>query len=562
MGKTASRRWWDKLGEPQYGDEMVIRANRNIVNFDPYFTEGLTNIYGGWLERLVCSDWTLNPAEWSYHMAWHPSRYQKGNLAESWEFPDPATHIIHLRKGVRYQDLPPSHGREFTSDDVLFHYHRFYGLGGGFTKASPYRDTDVRLKELISITSPDKYTVVFKFKTANPEFIMETLHNISLAQCLENPDVVKKYGDMCDWHNAVGTGPFILQDFVPDSHATLVRNPDYWAPDERHPQNKLPYVNKLKFLIIPDEAQAVEAMRQGKIDAMNGISFRQALALKKTNPEITQLPDTGGPTVTLQPRYDKAPYDDIRVRKALQMAIDLPSIAKTHYGGTAEPYPSTLTNRNVKGWGFPYEIWPQELKDEYAYNPPAAKKLLADAGYPHGFKTHVIAASDSDMALIQIVKSYFADIGIDMEIRVMGTAEWVNYVEIEKKHDQLISRPYGPLGHTYAPLRAITRFRTGYSANHMHVSDPVFDAFYPRATAAADEKELKQVLKEANEHVARSHYAISLLIPIQYSLCQPWLKGYHAQGHSIWMGTGGPSMLGFYTSRFWIDQKLKRSMGH
>ena len=215
----------------------------------------------------------------------------------------------------------------------------------------------------------------------------------------------------------------------------------------------------------------------------------------------------------------------------------------------------------MKGWGFPYEIWPQELKDEYAYNPARAKQLLAEAGYPHGFKTNVVAASDGDMELLKIVQGYFADIGIDMEIRVLDVAEWVHYVEIEKRHDQLIYRPYGPLGHTYAPLRAITRFRTGYSANHMMVADPVFDAFYPRAAAAATEDELKQVLKEANEHVARQHYAVSLLIPIQYHLCQPWLKGFHGQGHSIWMGTGGPSMLSFYAARFWVDRKLKKSFG-
>ena len=73
----------------------------------------------------------------------------------------------------------------------------------------------------------------------------------------------------------------------------------------------------------------------------------------------------------------------------------------------------------MKGWGFPYEEWPQDLKDEYAYNPTAAKKLLADAGYPNGFKTNVVADTAWDMDLLQIVKSYFADVGIDMEIRPM-----------------------------------------------------------------------------------------------------------------------------------------------
>jgi len=105
----------------------------------------------------------------------------------------------------------------------------------------------------------------------------------------------------------------------------------------------------------------------------------------------------------------------------------------------------------MKGWGLPYEEWPQDMKDEYAYNPTAARKLLADAGYPNGFKTHIVADVAADMNLLQIVKSYFADIGIDMEIRPMASSDLQVFVTIERKHDQLFYRPYGPLGHTYAP---------------------------------------------------------------------------------------------------------------
>ena len=107
------------------------------------------------------------------------------------------------------------------------------------------------MQDMISISAPDKYTVVFKFKTPNPEFIMETLHNVGLAQCLECPDVVKKLGDAADWHHAVGTGPFILKDYVSGQHLALDKNPDYWAHDERYPRNKLPYADKLRYLIIP-----------------------------------------------------------------------------------------------------------------------------------------------------------------------------------------------------------------------------------------------------------------------------------------------------------------------
>jgi ABC-type transport system substrate-binding protein len=106
------------------------------------------------------------------------------------------------------------------------------------------------------------------------------------------------------------------------------------------------------------------------------------------------LPQTA---VTIDPRNDKPPFSDLRVRKAMQLAIDLKGLAKDYYKGTVEPYPSTLTGRELTGWGFPYEQWPQELKNEYVYNPKEAKKLLADAGYPDGFKTNIVANTSADM---------------------------------------------------------------------------------------------------------------------------------------------------------------------
>ena len=80
------------------------------------------------------------------------------------------------------------------------------------------------------------------------------------GQVFEAREAVEKWGDVNDWHHAVGTGPFILNNFIPGKSATLVRNPDYWGHDERYPQNQLPYIDNLKFLIIPDENEALEAL--------------------------------------------------------------------------------------------------------------------------------------------------------------------------------------------------------------------------------------------------------------------------------------------------------------
>jgi peptide/nickel transport system substrate-binding protein len=557
MLKTTT--WWETLGKPQYGGEMVIRMTNNIVNFDPYLSEHIAQVYSGWLERMQAEDWTLDPAVFDFRIV-SPLQYVIGHLAESWEFTDDSTFVFHLRKGIHWQDIPPVNGREFTADDVVYHFHRLYGLGSGFTKPAPYHATVANFKYLVSVTAPDKYTVVFKWKTTNREFIQETLLAIiSPTLAIEAREAVEKWGDLNDWRHAVGTGPFILQDFVPGNSVTLVKNPKYWGHDERHPQNQLPYFDKLKLLIITDQSAALEAIRQGKIDVMDGVTYEQAQAMQKTNPEIIQVPIPMS-AISVDPRVDRPPFNDIRVRRAMQMAIDLPTIARSYYGGRVEPYPSSITSKKMKGWGFPYEEWPQDLKDEYAYNPAAAKQLLADAGYPNGFKTNIVWEIGGDMDLLKLVKNYFAAVGIDMEIRPMETFAWDSFVQKEKKHDQIAQHASSSLGRVHEPLRQLTRFQTGSSANFLMVSDPVYDGFYTKAMAATSVDQVKQVLKDANEYVARQHFAISLLEPMQYSLYQPWLKGYNGQFGSVCGQGSSPQNLGFYTARFWIDQKLKKSI--
>ena len=114
--------WWEKLGKPQYGGELNIRLNRKIVNFDPYFGYHLTQIHTAWLEKMFVDDWTLAPEKYDYTKNLRPNQWVKGHLAETWEFTDPYTFVVHLRQGIRWQNIPPANRWEFTADDVAFSF--------------------------------------------------------------------------------------------------------------------------------------------------------------------------------------------------------------------------------------------------------------------------------------------------------------------------------------------------------------------------------------------------------------------------------------------------------
>jgi len=554
--------WWDSLGTPQYGGTMTVRLNQNVTQWDPMGAPGLIGLQQNWMDRLTTDDWTLDPAVFSYNIDFRPAEYEVGSLASSWEFTDPSTYVIHLRNGIHWQNISPVNGREFVASDVVFHYDRMMGLGGGFTTPSPYWGPDAFWSQLQSITANDKYTVTFKWKMTNPEVIRETVQDMGAQNVFEAPEAVNAWGNLNDWHHAMGTGPFILTDFVDSSSATMVRNPNYWGYDERYPKNQLPYVDSLKILIIPDDATALSALRTGKIDFLDSVPFSQAQSMQKSNPKILQIAVPNAYGTTIDPRNDVTPFNDIRVRKAMQMALDLPTITATYFGGTCSPNPLSLTSDYMIGWGFPYSQWPQDLKDEYAYNPTAAKQLLASAGYPNGFNTDIVVDTAFDMDLLQIVKSYFNAIGINMTIRPMDPVSWTAYVKSGHKQDQMAALSgRGQLGATIVPIRQLSSFNAGYMANWCMVNDPTFSAFYNQAMAVTSSDAMKTILENANQYVAKQHYTISLLQSNIFTLYQPWLKGYTGQTRSIW-GPSGAFLMGFYASRFWIDQNLKESMGY
>ena len=550
---TSTGNWWDSLGTPQYGGTITVQTTADITNFDPYNLAQLPTVMGAWLEMFYTPDWTLDPAIFDYKLTVLNPDYWKPLLGTSWEFSNPTTFVVHLRHDIYWQNISPMNGRQFVASDIVFHYDRLYGLGDGYTT----RDPNVSLPaagapNLISCTNPDNWTVVMGYSLPNPAQILQSIEGYTCQSDIEPPEVVQQNGNTNNWHQAIGTGPLILTDFVSGASATMVRNPNYWGYDERHPQNKLPYITKEQVLVIPNAATALAAVRAGKIDIMGGLSLTQSQQLKQTSPQITQIFEPPATALTVDMRNDLSPYNNLNVRIALQEAINLPLIDSTYYQGSLSPLPSSLTSIEQNGGGFPYSKWPAALQAQYTYNVTGAKALLAGAGYPNGFNTDVVADNASDLDLLQIVQSEFSAIGVTMSINLMSTAAWSSYVQTNHSQDALSYRAgIGTLGQTQAATSQLNRFRTGVTYNFEGISDSKIDNWYTQAMAATDPNAVLQILEQENEYMAQQHFSISLLEVNTYNLCQPWLIGYNGQQQVIGNNACG---MGFYGARMWINK--------
>lgn len=547
---TSTGNWWDSLGTPQYGGTLIDYSNLDFTCWDPYEDSSACICYTAFLEGLFGDDWTVNPSIFNFSTGFRPTDDVAGLLATDWEFTTTNTLTVQLRQNVYWQNIAPVNGRQFTSADVVYNFNREFGLGG--LAASPYAANNPISQIITGVSASDKFTVAFQFNTTNVEDILESMEALNGCPMVAS-EAVQLWGNVNNWHDAIGTGPFILSDFVDDSSVTFAKNPNYWGYDERYPQNQLPYVKALQILIIPSTSTALAALRTGKIDVMEGLALQDANNLQTSNPSIMHLTMPGQQALSVNPRDDLTPFNNINVRMALQESINLPQIASSYYDGTCSPDPQTLTSYQLTGWGFPYDQWPSSLQTQYAYNPTNAKSLLAAAGYPNGFNTTCIADNSGDLELLQIVQSDFASIGVNMTITPMSPSAWDGYVFTSHAQTGLAYRSAGTLGFSFQPFIQFLLYQTGFPGNYSDSSSTAFDALFPEALAATNVGQVKTLLTQACQIVSQQQFVISLLNPSSFNVYQPWLNGYAGQTFAMTGGSSGPMMIGFYASRYWIN---------
>ncbi len=327
---------------PEYGGTITFARKEEPAGPDAVLS-GLwvLDYVGGVLEKLAMADWATPRDKFDFVGYAVPLFALKGALAESWSQPDPLTYVVKVRQGVHWHDKAPMNGRELTADDIVYNYHRILGLGSGFTEPSEFATTSWAGVQVESITATDKWTVVFKLKELNLRALAAILDGHIVW--IYPPEVIKEHGDVTDWRNLVGTGPFMLTDWTEGSSVTWDKNPDYWGYDEKYPENRLPYVDQLRALLMPEVATMLAALRTGRVDRGYELrSLDQVESLQRTNPEIVIWPFSNRSDNAFGMNVQLPPFDDIRVRKALQMAINLEEINNAFYKGYADVTPPPL----------------------------------------------------------------------------------------------------------------------------------------------------------------------------------------------------------------------------
>lgn len=477
-------------------------------------------------------------------------------LAESWETPAIGIWVLKVRRGVRWALNPASeasklmNGREYTADDAVWSTRQLLASPTSWINLS---QPAVSKAATIEKTGPWEVT----FKTPVDPFtglfwlVQGGGFNYHFPK-----EVKEKYGDMQDWRNSVGTGPFMLTDFVSQSVATLVRNPNYW---ERNPVgpgkgDQLPYAETVKLLIINDVSTQLAALRTGRADWLDAVEGEDARNLLKSNPKMQSIKYVPAPFgVGMRTDKQELPFKDKRVRQAMTMAIDFEALKKDLYGGEAEVL-STPVNSAYKSVYVPIEGMPAAVQKLYKYNPEEAKKLLAEAGYPNGFKTKMIVQNtSSQLDPAAVFKAMWAKVGIDVEIQPREAAVYTA-INSNRSHEEMVWRTLP--GASLTSFYAQTNIRGTGVNNPSYINeppgkDPVMEKAFQdiQKNVILNMPEAEKIWKAEVPHILEQAYWVSNVAPYSYYIFQPWVKNYY-----------GGSATGRFTKYMWVDQDLKEQI--
>ncbi|CAM5793830.1 ABC transporter substrate-binding protein [Brevibacillus borstelensis] len=420
-------------------------------------------------------------------------------LAESWEISeDGLTYTFKLRQGVKFHD-----GTDFNAEAVKFNFDRWMDKSNKYhdPEGFPYYndmfggykgDPDHVIKEIKVV---DAHTIQFVLNRTQAPF----LANLGMSPfAIASPKAIEggKLGD-----EPVGTGPFKFAGWKRNDIITLEKNPDYW--------NKgYPKLDKVIFKVIPENTARLTALTSGEIDLMDGLNPDDAEAVKE-NKDLQLLLRPSMNVGYLAFNTEKKPFDNPKVRQAISHAINKPEMVKAFYSGLGEPATNPMP---PSLWGYNDQIKDRE------YNLDQAKKLLAEAGYPNGFKVQFMAMPvprpyiPDGKKMAEAIQQDLKKIGIETEIVTM---EWATYLEKTRlgEYEMCLLGWNGDNGDPDNFLYTLLDKNTINGNNIPRYSNEEVHQLLLKAQSTSDQKERETLYKKAQELIFND----APLVPIAHS---------------------------------------------
>jgi peptide/nickel transport system substrate-binding protein len=467
---------------PKPGGILRIGGERDQDDLDPHtvrFGWGINmmqNVYSG----LVRAGEDLLP---------------KPDLALSWEFKGPQQLEFQLRQGAKFHN-----GREVTAEDVKYSLDRIKdpNVPAGFASY---------IESVETIEAPEKYKVVLKLKRPDAA----VLNNLSMpAMAIVAKEAVEPMPVGLK-KTMMGSGPFKFKEYIPGQRLVLAKNAEYFMPNQ-------PMVDELHFIPLNDETARTNALRSGEIDYVEPVAPKDVAALRNDRSLVV----TGGPNLSFvgaSLNTSKKPFDDVRVRQAMAYAINRDEMVQKGFDGYAQPL-----------WGPPLipPYWAGNTDKYYTNDLNKAKELLAQAGYPNGFKTVLTTGTGTSyhVPFAAVLQSELKKVGIEVEINPLDGAT-ANKNWISGEFEMYPIRWWGsdfidPDG-AFRPI-----FTCQGSYNNSRFCYEPFDQLILKGLTTTGLEERKAVYKDAMQVISEQQPWIFLVAFDRFQAMKSFVKGYVA----------------------------------
>jgi peptide/nickel transport system substrate-binding protein len=419
------------------------------------------------------------------------------DLAESIDIPDNVTYIFNIRKGVKFHN-----GKELIAEDVVFSLNRILDP----KTASPGRSYISSIKAIETL-SPYRVKVTLSAPLAS---FLEGLASNNCA--IVSKAAVEQYGNL--QKVPVGTGPFMMKEWIPDNSMTLVKNPDYF-------ESRTPYLEKVIFRIIPEQASLLAGVKAGNLD-MATINDGSTIMLARRDANLNVMQKPGINVRTFGYNVTRKPFDNELVRQAMSLAIDrteIVTIAEFGMGRPTGPIPVSATQ-----WALPLAKIPYSTPDI-----AKAKALLAQAGYPNGFSFKIVTANsyEGGLAVAQVIQNQLKKIGVTAELEVV---EWGIYIDrwVKRTFDAMVELRGG----SSEPDRFLYRMihSTG-GVNNFLFKDAEVDALLDKGRALTKVADRKPVYDELQIALATKAPIVFLYSPLETHVLSKDVKGFKQIGN-------------------------------